>query len=139
MSPLHALVFETQTQLDSASPAQWKARLHWPSRSTTWARGDNLGPWLGALQWRYFGARPLLEDNSVRSSSTALFKGRIGYKVNAQNSVELEGFNLGNKRASAIDYYYASRLPGEASGGTDDVHCHPTESRSFRLTWIHHF
>ena len=100
---------------------------------------DNLGPWFGALQWRYFGPRPLLADNSVRSSSTALYNGRIGYKVNAQNSVELEGFNLGNQRASAIDYYYASRLPGEASGGTDDVHFHPTESRSFRLTWRHHF
>jgi TonB dependent receptor/TonB-dependent Receptor Plug Domain len=100
---------------------------------------DNVGPWFGALQWRYFGPRPLVEDNSVRSSGTALFNGRIGYKVNAKNSVELEGFNLGNKRASAIDYYYTSRLPGEASGGTDDIHFHPTESRSFRLTWIHHF
>ena len=100
---------------------------------------DNLGPWFGALQWRYFGPRPLLEDNSVRSSSTALFNGRIGYKVNANNSVELEGFNLGDKRASAIDYYYASRLPGEPAGGVGDSHFHPTESRSFRLTWVHRF
>ena len=100
---------------------------------------DNLGPWFGALQWRYFGPRPLLEDNSVRSSSTAVFNGRIGYKINAQNSVELEGFNLGNKQASAIDYYYGSRLPGEAAGGVDDIHFHPAESRSLRLTWIHHF
>ncbi len=100
---------------------------------------DNLGPWFGALQWRYFGPRPLLEDNSVRSSSTALFNGRVGYKVNANNSVELEGFNLGNKQASAIDYYYGSRLPSEAPGGVDDIHFHPTESRSFRLTWIHRF
>jgi hypothetical protein len=100
---------------------------------------DNLGPWFGALQWRYFGPRPLLEDNSVRSSSTALFNGRIGYKFNANNSVELEGFNLGNKQASAIDYYYGSRLPGEAAGGVDDIHFHPIESRSFRVTWVHRF
>ena len=100
---------------------------------------DNLGRWFGALQWRYFGPRPLLEDNSVRSNSTALLNGRIGYKVNANNSVELEGFNLSNKQASAIDYYYASRLPGEAAGGVDDIHFHPTESRSFRLTWVHRF
>lgn len=100
---------------------------------------DNVGQWFGALQWRYFGPRPLLEDNSVRSSSTALFNGRVGYKVNANNSFELEGFNLGNKQASAIDYYYASRLPGEANGGVDDVHFHPTESRSFRVTWVHRF
>jgi outer membrane cobalamin receptor len=100
---------------------------------------DNLGPWFGALQWRYFGPRPLIEDNSVRSNSTALFNGRVGYKVNAKNTVELEGFNLGNKKASSIDYYYASRLPGEPAGGVDDIHFHPAESRSFRVTWIHHF
>ncbi|MGH8719575.1 MAG: TonB-dependent receptor, partial [Burkholderiales bacterium] len=41
---------------------------------------DSLGPWFGALQLRYFGPRPLIEDNSVRSSSTTLVAGRVGYK-----------------------------------------------------------
>ena len=95
---------------------------------------DKLGPWFGGLQWRYFGARPLLEDNSVRSRSTALVNGRIGYKLNPALTLALEGFNLGNRRVSAIDYYYTSRLPGEAAAGVDDVHFHPAESRSFRLS-----
>jgi outer membrane receptor protein involved in Fe transport len=95
---------------------------------------DNIGPYFGALQWRYFGPRPLIEDNSVRSNSTATFNGRIGYKINKDLRVELEGYNLTNRKASAIDYYYTSRLPGEPAAGVDGVHFHPLESRSFRVS-----
>ena len=94
---------------------------------------DNLGPYFGALQYRYFGPRPLIEDNSVRSNATALFNGRIGYKINPKLRVELEGFNLTNRKVSAIDYFYTSRLPGEPAEGVADIHFHPIESRSFRL------
>ena len=94
---------------------------------------DNLGPWFGALQFRYFGPRPLIEDNSVRSKATALFNGHVGYKFNPKLRIELEGFNLANRKVSAIDYYYTSRLPGEPAEGVADSHFHPTESRSFRV------
>ncbi len=101
---------------------------------------DNLGPYFGALQLRYFGPRPLIEDNSVRSKSTATINGRIGYKFSKKVRVELEGFNLTNRRHSAIDYYYASRLADEPAGSaTGDIHFHPIESRSFRLTMNMHF
>ena len=62
--------------------------------------------------------------------------GRIGYKLSPKMRVELEGFNLLDKRASAIDYYYTSRLPGEAAAGVADTHLHPIESRSFRLSLV---
>ncbi|CAN5858517.1 TonB-dependent receptor [soil metagenome] len=94
---------------------------------------DNLGPYFGALQWRYFGPRPLVEDNSVRSKSTMTLNGRIGYKISPKMRIELEGFNLTNRRDSSIDYYYPSRLQGEATA-VNDIHFHPIESRSFRLT-----
>ena len=42
---------------------------------------DQRGPWFGALQLRYFGPRPLTEDNAVRSKSTATLNGRIGYRI----------------------------------------------------------
>ncbi len=101
---------------------------------------DNLGPWFGALQLRHFGPRPLLEDNSVRSKSTSSLNGRIGYKITPTVKVELEGYNLTDRRDSAIDYYYGSRLPGEAAGAaTDDFHFHPLESRSFRVTLVVNF
>ena len=95
---------------------------------------DNLGPWFGAVQLRYFGPRPLIEDNSVRSASTATLNGRIGYKINPRMRVELEGFNLTHRQASAIDYYYTSRLQGEPAAGVNDIHFHPIESRSFRVS-----
>ncbi len=95
---------------------------------------DNLGPWFGALQFRYFGPRPLLEDNSVRSNATSTLNGRIGYKFSPKLRVELEAFNLTNRQASAIDYYYTSRLPGEPTAGVADTHFHPIESRSFRVS-----
>ncbi|MDB5728209.1 MAG: hypothetical protein JWQ00_1414 [Noviherbaspirillum sp.] len=99
---------------------------------------DNLGPWFGALQLRYFGPRPLIEDNSVRSKPTATLNGRIGYKISRAMRVELEGFNLTNRRDSAIDYYYPSRLRNEPEA-VDDIHFHPIESRSFRVTLTANF
>ena len=60
--------------------------------------------------------------------------GRIGYKFGPRLRFELEGFNLTDNQASAIDYFYTSRLPGEPVGGVDDIHFHPIESRSFRLS-----
>ena len=94
---------------------------------------DKVGPWTGALRLRYFGPRPLIEDNSVRSQASATLNGRIGYKLGKDLQLELEGFNLTNRRDSAIDYYYASQLAGELSP-RDDIHFHPIEPRSFRLT-----
>lgn len=102
---------------------------------------DNLGPYFGGLQLRYFGPRPLIEDNSVRSDKTMTLNGRIGYKFSPKVRMELEGFNLTNRKDAAIDYYYPSRLPNEADDhvGTPDKHFHPIESRSFRVTLVANF
>ena len=100
---------------------------------------DNLGPYYGGLQLRYFGPRPLIEDNSVRSKSTTTLNGRIGYKINPKVRINLEGYNLTNNKDSAIDYYYTSRLPGELAAGVNDIHFHPIESRSFRINLIANF
>lgn len=97
------------------------------------------GPWSAAFQLRYFGPRPLVEDNSVRSASTTLAYARLGYQLNRQTRVSLDVFNLFDKRASDIDYYYASRLPGEAAEGVEDRHFHPVEPRSVRLTLAYAF
>jgi outer membrane cobalamin receptor len=97
-----------------------------------------LGNWEGALRLRYFGPRPLVEDDSVRSHASMTVNGRIGYRISRDLRLELEGFNLANRSVSAIDYYYASRLAGEAQA-RNDVHFHPIESRSFRLTLVKNF
>jgi hypothetical protein len=95
--------------------------------------GEEFG-WYGGLRLRYFGPRPLIEDNSVRSRSTTLLNGRVGYAFENGLRVQLDVFNLLNSKASQIDYFYTSRLQGEAPGGVDDRHFHPVEPRAFRIT-----
>jgi outer membrane receptor protein involved in Fe transport len=92
------------------------------------------GPWFGRFQLRYFGPRPLIENNSVRSQSTTLASARVGYNINRNLKVALDVFNLFDRQASDIDYYYASRLPGEPAAGINDIHFHPVEPRSARVS-----
>lgn len=98
-----------------------------------------LGRWSGGVQARYFGPRPLIEDGSVRSRSTALLYGRIGYAVSRSTRISLDVFNLLDRKASDVDYLYSSRLRGEPAEGIDDIHFHPVEPRSVRLTLAHNF
>ena len=95
--------------------------------------GEPLG-WFGSLRFRYFGPRPLIEDNSIRSRSTALVNGRIGYAFGNGVSVSLDVLNLTNSRSDQITYAYASRLPGEPAEGLIDRVFHPVEPTAVRLT-----
>ncbi|GGC67823.1 TonB-dependent receptor [Undibacterium terreum] len=99
----------------------------------------DIGRWYGGVQLRYFGPRPLIEDGSVRSASTTLAYARIGYKIAPRTRLTLDAFNLFNKQASDIDYYYQSRLRGETADGANDIHFHPVEPRALRLTLTHNF
>ncbi|MEC5386757.1 TonB-dependent receptor plug domain-containing protein [Uliginosibacterium sp. H3] len=100
---------------------------------------DSLGPWSGQFQLRYFGPRALIEDNSVRSSSTTLAYMRVGYAFTPATKLSLDIFNLFDRKASDIDYYYTSRLKGEDPAGVDDIHSHPVEPRTFRVSLVHRF
>ena len=92
------------------------------------------GPWFGQFQLRYFGPRPLIEDGTVRSRATTLAYLRTGYRINRDVSVTLDVFNLFDRKSSDIDYYYVSRLAGEPADGVADVHSHPAEPRTLRVT-----
>jgi outer membrane receptor protein involved in Fe transport len=93
-----------------------------------------LGPWFAQFQLRYFGPRPLIEDDSQRSKSTSLASVRVGYRVTPRLKLALDVFNVFNRKASDIDYYYVSRLRGEPAAGVADTHFHPVEPRSARVT-----
>ena len=95
--------------------------------------GEGLG-WFGSLRFRYFGPRPLIEDNTVRSRPTALLNGRVGYNFENGVSLSLDILNLTNARADQITYFYQSRLPGEPAEGVADRHFHPVEPTAVRLT-----
>jgi TonB-dependent receptor-like protein len=93
---------------------------------------EDLHNAFGSLRVRYFGPRPLIEDASVRSGSSTLVNARLGYRFASGLSLALEIFNLLDETVSDIDYFYESRLPGEAAPAAD-LHFHPAEKRSARL------
>ena len=92
------------------------------------------GPLSASLRLRYFGPRPLIEDDSVRSHASTTLNARVGYALGHRVTLGLDAFNLTNAKASDIDYYYASRLPGEPAAGVDDVHTHPLPPFRLRLS-----
>jgi outer membrane receptor protein involved in Fe transport len=99
---------------------------------------DQLGPWFGALRFRYFGPRPLIEDNSVRSSGSALTNLRLGYKFDKRTQVALDAYNLFDRKVNDIEYWYESQLSNETAA-QGDRHIHPSEARTLRLTVAHRF
>jgi hypothetical protein len=90
------------------------------------------GRWSGGVRIRYFGSRALVEDNSVRSSPSALVNAKVGYAVTPNIKVSAEILNVFGRDVSDIDYYYASRLRSE-SVAVNDIHTHPAELRTLRV------
>ena len=90
-------------------------------------------PIFGSLRVRHFGPRPLIEDASVKSAGTTLWNGEAGYQFSSRVRLVLEMFNLFDAEVADIDYFYASRLPGEPEGGVEDIHTHPALPRSVRV------
>ena len=102
--------------------------------ATASATVEDFSPWFGALRFRYFGRRPLIEDNSVTSKPTTLVDLRIGYKLSDQARLWLDVLNLfNNTGAHQIDYFYPSQLASETAP-VYDVHFKPVESISVRFT-----
>jgi outer membrane receptor protein involved in Fe transport len=96
---------------------------------------EGKGPFSAALRLRYFGPRPLIEDNSVRSDASTTLNARLTYKLSRRYSLNLDVFNLADARVSDIDYFYTSRLPGEPAEGVDDIHTHPLEPFTVRASF----
>jgi hypothetical protein len=98
----------------------------------------NLDGWakdvFGGLRLRYFGPRTLTQDNLIRSKATTLLYADLGYNLTPSMAITLNVFNLLDEKSSDIDYFYASRLPGEPAGGVDDIHTHPSEPRQIRVS-----
>ncbi len=99
----------------------------------------DLGPWSASVFLRYFGPRPLVEDNSVRSTSSTIVNAQFGYRIDRQAKLALEVYNLLGREVDDIAYYYTSRLAGEPAEGIADIHFHPAEKRSFRVTLSYAF
>ncbi len=93
----------------------------------------DLGPWSASIQWRYLGSGALIEDNSVRSSSSLTTNLRISRKLSPKSELTLDVFNLFDRKVNDIEYFYESQLPGETAP-VADKHVHPAEPRTLRVT-----
>ncbi len=62
----------------------------------------------------------------------------MGYRKNDWE-VAIDVLNLLGRDDNDIEYFYASRLPGEAVGGIEDIHLHPAEPRTVRLSLTKRF
>jgi hypothetical protein len=100
---------------------------------------DSLAGFFGSARVRYFGPRPLVEDGSVSSQASTTVNALLGYELMRGLRAQVEVFNLFDAKVSDIDYYYASRLPGEPAGGVADVHFHPAQPRSLRVGLVYGF
>ena len=94
----------------------------------------DLDGWFGALEFRYLGAHPLVEDNSISSPGDQEWNMNVGYDFGSGWKAQLGIFNLFDSKDDAAEYYYVDRLPGEPVGGVGDLHIHPLEPRNYRFT-----
>lgn len=89
--------------------------------------------WYGSLRVRHFGERTLDSFNDVKSDPSTLVNAKVGHRW-SQLDLSLEVLNLLDSDDHDIDYFYASRLAGEPAGGVEDIHFHPLEPRTVRVT-----
>lgn len=75
----------------------------------------------------------------MRSQASTVWDARVGYEILRDTRLRLDVFNLFNAKTQDIAYFYTSRLPGEPAAGVDDIHFHPGEPRSFRVSLSYRF
>jgi hypothetical protein len=94
----------------------------------------NLGPWSGALEYRYLGDYPLSSDDKVRGSGYGEWNCDVHYAVGSGWSTWLGVYNILNSKANSMEYWYVDRVRGQPATGVADVHVHPLEPATIRLT-----
>ena len=100
----------------------------------------NFGRWSGGLLYRYLGAYPLSADNVIRGSGYGEWNGDLRYRFAGGWSAALGVYNILDSKANAMTYWYVDRISkSEPSGGVADVHMHPLEPLSLRLTVSRYF
>ncbi|MBO1254214.1 TonB-dependent receptor [Alteromonas sp. 5E99-2] len=88
--------------------------------------------WFASAQYRYFGDRPLIEDESAVSDPSRLTNLRLGITLSPQTNLTFDILNVFNSNDSDIDYFYESQLPGETEP-VEDIHLHVLQPRSIRV------
>jgi len=94
----------------------------------------DLAGWEGGLEYRYLGGFPLSSDNVVKGSGYGEWNGELHYASGSGWVIGVGLYNILNVHANAAEFWYIDRLPGEPSAGVADIHVHPLEPRTVRVT-----
>ncbi len=94
--------------------------------------------WYGALRVRHFGARKLDSFNRMRSEPSTVWNLRFARHTLSSFEFGFDVLNLLDSKDHDIDYFYESRLPGETDP-VGDIHFHPLEPRTVRVTGIYYY
>jgi hypothetical protein len=94
--------------------------------------------WYGSLRIRHFGARKLDSFNRMHSEPSTVWNLRFARHTRSSWEFGLDVLNLLDSRDHDIDYFYESRLPGEADP-VEDIHFHPLEPRTIRVTGMYYY
>ncbi|MFM1921663.1 MAG: hypothetical protein RLZZ303_3297 [Candidatus Hydrogenedentota bacterium] len=86
----------------------------------------------GSLRLRYFGSRPLMEDNSIRSDDTVLLNALLAYNFNETWKAYAELLNVLDSDDADITYAYESRVT-RFGPAREEIHFHPVEPFQVRL------
>ncbi len=88
-----------------------------------------------AARARYLGPHPLIEDNSLRGESTLLVNLRAAWTPQNFAGIEIYGelLNVFDSKRHDIDYFYATRFPGEPAEGIEGQVSRVVEPRQFRV------
>lgn len=89
--------------------------------------------WFGGARLRYLGPAALIENDSVRSPSSTLVNLTGGRRIGERWKLTLGVYNLLDRKANDIAYFYESKLAGETEP-VEDIHFHPVEPRQVRAT-----
>jgi hypothetical protein len=92
------------------------------------------GPWDADLQYRLLGPYPLSSDNVVHAPGYGEWNADVHYRWREGWSFGLGLYNLLDTHANSAEFWYVDRLPGEPAAGTPDIHVHPLEPFTLRLT-----
>lgn len=94
---------------------------------------DHPSGWFGGLRIRHFGQAPLIEDDSVRSDPTTLVNLEAGYRIGQHWRISAAVYNIFDSEDNDITYFYESQLASETQP-VEDIHFHPVEPRTVRVT-----
>jgi outer membrane receptor protein involved in Fe transport len=88
-----------------------------------------------AARLRYLGKHPLIEDNSEQGAATLLVNARLAWTPDNLAGFELYGevLNLFDSKDDDIDYFYATRFPGEPAEGIEGRNSRIVEPRQVRI------